>query len=81
MSSPIETMQKLLEGLYEEVEENESKVRKEGMVSSDFCDKCDMKRWDYVPLTSQQQITVDKLAEWARNYQIESISRDEEYIS
>jgi hypothetical protein len=38
MSSPIETMRKLLDGLYEEVEENESKVRKDGLVSSDFCD-------------------------------------------
>lgn len=81
MSSPLETIQKLLEGLYEEVEENKSKVRKGGHVSSDFCDICNRKQWDIIPVTPQQQKTVDKLAEWARDYQFESINRDEAYLS
>jgi len=79
MSSPVETMQKLLEGLYEEVEENKSKVRKDGIVSSHFCDICDIKRWDIVSLTPQQKNTVEKLTAWAREFNITSIKRAEGY--
>ena len=81
MKSQIETMKKLLGGLYEEVEENESKLRKEGRVSSDICDLCDRKRWEIVPLTSQQKITVEKLSEWAREFDIISIKRAESYTT
>lgn len=75
MSSQIETMQKLLEGLYEEVEENESKVRKEGHVSSDFCDICDRKRWEVIPFTPQEQKTLNNFYEWAQEYKIVSIDK------
>ena len=60
MPSSIETMQKLLQGLYEEVEENEYNVRKNGHVPSELCDKCDRKQWDIIPLTPQQHIILEK---------------------
>ena len=81
MKPQVETMQKLLEGLYEEIDEQASIVRKGGVVSADFCDLCPRKRWEIVPLTPQQQITVEKLTEWAREFDIISIKRAEVYTT
>jgi hypothetical protein len=74
-------MKKLLNGLYEEVEENKSKVRKEGIVSSDFCNICDRKNRENYQLTQNQKKSIEALGNWFFDNEIISFTKVNDYSS